>query len=160
MRCSKCKKPKRATAFYKKASNKSGYDSRCKKCVSEYFHGRRQTKKQNGFCGCGKRPRAGYSVCAACLKRRQVYDRKLKQDAVDAYGGRCLCPCGCTVAEFEFLTIDHPEGKGTQHRKETGGGYHFYKWLRKRNYPKGYRVLCWNCNCSRGMYGFCPREAH
>ena len=28
----------------------------------------------------------------------------------------------------------------------------------RNNYPVGFRVLCWNCNCSIGMYGECPHQ--
>ncbi len=28
---------------------------------------------------------------------------------------------------------------------------------KKDNYPKNdFRILCWNCNCSRGFSGYCP----
>jgi hypothetical protein len=30
--------------------------------------------------------------------------------------------------------------------------------LRRDNYPDGYRVLCANCNFSRGIHGYCPHE--
>lgn len=157
--CGICKQDKPANNFNKKAGRPKGRDSRCKSCVSTYFRERRRNKKKVGLCGCGQVPEIGYSVCKACLAKRYLYNRKLKQDAIDAYGGQCKCGCGCLIKDYEFLTIDHKNGGGTKHRKETGGGYHFYRWLRKNGYPEGFRVLCWNCNCSHGIYGYCPRSS-
>jgi len=67
---------------------------------------------------------------------------------------RCEC-CGETL--IEFLGIDHINGGGSRHRKEIKGG-DICSWLKTRNFPKGYRVLCYNCNLSRGFYGYCPHE--
>lgn len=89
--------------------------------------------------------------------------RKLKDAALNAYGGpRCVC---CGESLVEFLTIDHVNNDGAAHRREIftqsgrpGGGSNFYNWLRRNNYPSGYRVLCYNCNCARGAYGYCPHD--
>lgn len=81
---------------------------------------------------------------------------KIKTDTISAYGGKCSC---CGETELRFLTIDHMEGNGREHRKKIGRGWRFYIWLSKRGYPtKGYRLLCYNCNCARGQYGECPHE--
>lgn len=42
------------------------------------------------------------------------------------------------------LTIDHLEGGGVKHRKETRY-WSFYKWLARQGYPTGFQVLCMNC---------------
>lgn len=84
-------------------------------------------------------------------------------------GGTPKCSCvGCCETHTEFLTIDHIDGGGGEHRRELSGpgskdkrspgGLAFYYWLRRNKYPGGFRVLCWNCNCSRGLYGYCPHE--
>jgi hypothetical protein len=85
------------------------------------------------------------------------YYRKLRHDAIMAYGGyKCACP-GCNHTEPEFLGIDHIAGGGSKHRKEIGH-HNFYWWLKHNNYPQGFRVLCHNCNLAKGLYGFCPHE--
>lgn len=92
--------------------------------------------------------------------KRRVRHWKLKLEVWENYGGaKCSC---CGVSEREFLTIDHINGGGGKHRKElrTSGSQHIYPWLKKNNYPEGFRVLCMNCNFSFGMYGFCPHEAN
>lgn len=72
-----------------------------------------------------------------------------------AYGGKCAC---CGEKRDEFLTIDHINGGGCKDRK-TRRGWTFYQWLRGQEYPKeNFRLLCWNCNCSRGFRGYCPHE--
>jgi hypothetical protein len=88
---------------------------------------------------------------------------KLKADVIDAYGGKCSC---CGEWRIEFLTIDHVDGGGTQHRialatKADGkvGGRRFYQLLRIQGYPAGYEVMCWNCNCGRQLNGgTCPHK--
>ena len=59
---------------------------------------------------------------------------------------------------LEFLTLDHIGGGGTAHRKEVGTGDKIYRWLRDNNYPKGFRVMCFNCNYAVFRYGICPHE--
>lgn len=81
----------------------------------------------------------------------------LKIEVWGHYGGKCEC---CGANNKEFLTIDHINGGGTKHRKElrASGSQHIYSWLKRNNYPEGYRVLCMNCNFSHGMYGYCPHK--
>lgn len=68
---------------------------------------------------------------------------------------RCTC---CGVQCLAFLTFEHTNGGGAQHRKETGGGG-FLSWLRKNNYPPGFEVLCYNCNMGRRINGgVCPHD--
>jgi len=61
--------------------------------------------------------------------------------------GRLECAL-CHFSDSRALEIDHIDGGGCAHRRELkrGGGHDFYHWLRKNNYPPGYRVLCRNCN--------------
>lgn len=86
--------------------------------------------------------------------------QKYRRAVIEHYGGgstpKCAC-CGETL--FEFLTIDHINGGGNQFKIKTGiKGDGLYRWLIKNNYPKGYRVLCMNCNHSYGHYGYCPHQ--
>jgi len=62
---------------------------------------------------------------------------------MDAYGGR-IC-VGCGESNINVLSIDHVNQDGHLHRKEQGGSKNFWSWLRQRNFPPGYRVLCRNC---------------
>ena len=31
-------------------------------------------------------------------------------------------------------------------------------WIKKNNFPKGFQILCHNCNQTKGYYGKCPHE--
>ena len=82
-------------------------------------------------------------------------NKKLRLNALTYYGGnppKCNC---CGEKEIKFLTIDHINGGGYQHTKRVGS---IYKWLERNNYPLGFQILCWNCNCAKGLYGKCPHE--
>jgi hypothetical protein len=89
------------------------------------------------------------------LTSAQKHRQKIKHKIFSHYGYECKC-CGDTTKEF--LTIDHINGGGTKHRKETGCGLGFYYWLIRNNFPKEYRTLCMNCNFSLGKYGYCPHR--
>ena len=87
-------------------------------------------------------------------QKRRFMDR---HSVIMSYGGyKCACPGGCSVTEDHFLTLDHIGGGGNKHRKEIGS--HIYSWLRRHNYPSGFRILCMNCNFSFGHWGFCPHQ--
>lgn len=95
------------------------------------------------------------------VKERGKKERqKLKLEVFEHYGGvppKCGC---CGEAHIEFLSIDHIAGGGEKHRRsiKKRAGINFYRWLRKNNFPKGYRVLCHNCNCALGFFGYCPHK--
>jgi hypothetical protein len=83
------------------------------------------------------------------------YKRRLKLKIIEEYGGKCVC---CGENRFEFLTIDHINGDGKQHRKELGANM-LYNWLKKNNFPKdNFQLLCMNCNFAKGHFGKCPHE--
>lgn len=84
------------------------------------------------------------------------YLHKFRQRVLNTYGNKCAC---CNESRQEFLNVDHTNNDGAAHRKITGGGHSFYKWLVKAGCPReGFRLLCSNCNFSRGRYGYCPHE--
>lgn len=88
-------------------------------------------------------------------KRSRDKNRKL---VLDHYGRKCNCP-GCDVTEEKFLSIDHINGGGSEHRKKIKrGGAGIYIWLIKNNFPDGFQILCHNCNLAKGFYGRCPHE--
>ncbi len=83
---------------------------------------------------------------------------KTKKEVLEAYGNKCVC---CGESNHEFLTIDHINNDGAKHRKEQNlhGGFSIHAWLKRNNFPKdNFQILCWNCNCAKGHYGYCPHE--
>jgi 5-methylcytosine-specific restriction endonuclease McrA len=72
------------------------------------------------------------------------------------YGGKCQC---CGETQKEFLSVDHINGGGREHKKTLGlTGDGFYRWIIKNNFPDDLRILCYNCNLSMGHLGYCPHE--
>lgn len=71
--------------------------------------------------------------------------KKVKKEVFKYYGGKCA---RCGESDFDVLTIDHKNQKGAEHRKQEGlkAGASIYRWLRNHSYPKGFRLLCYNCN--------------
>lgn len=120
-------------------------------------------------CGSNKSPHGGHGVCNKCRANRfyrenrehckevaRIRDRKRRELVLAHYGAFCRC---CNETTYEFLSIDHINGGGYKHRKEIGNfGRNFYKWLIKNNFPKGFQVLCHNCNLAKGFYGKCPHQ--
>jgi hypothetical protein len=96
----------------------------------------------------------------AHVSKRTQYNRELRQriaaEVITHYGGQCTC-CGATGD----LSIDHPNGDGSDHREELFGrrkgvsSFAFYLWLRRSGFPEGYQVLCLPCNRSKAQSGRC-----
>lgn len=85
--------------------------------------------------------------------------RKLKLECFEHYGSKCTC-CGETI--LEFLTLEHISGNGNNHRKSlfkyNVGGVHIYRWLKKEGFPKGFTILCMNCNWAKRYGKECPHK--
>lgn len=93
-------------------------------------------------------------------KRAKERSQELKIKVLSHYSGNpptCVC---CGESFVEFLSIDHMDGGGRAHceRLKMHGGFRFYRWLEKNDFPAGYRVLCMNCNFALGRFGYCPHE--
>ena len=83
--------------------------------------------------------------------RKRARHARIRADVVSHYGSKCEC---CGENTYEFLAIDHVAGDrppGAPSRSLD-----LLRWLRRHNYPAGFRLLCHNCNMSYGMYGICP----
>ena len=93
--------------------------------------------------------------------KMKEYWYRLRMQTFEAYGGQ-VCAC-CGEEGYNFLTIDHINGDGAQHRRDMGtprvSGASLYRWLRDNNYPGGFQVLCWNCNCGKARNNnVCPHK--
>ncbi len=87
------------------------------------------------------------------------YMKKITMECYEAYGG-AFCVC-CGEANFQFLTIDHINNNGAEERRRTNNasGKCLAWYLRKRGYPVGYQIMCFNCNCGRARNsGVCPHK--
>ncbi len=93
---------------------------------------------------------------------RERRNPRVKDTVFGAYGGyKCVC---CGETEKLFLTIDHINNDGANHRRKIGGkrtmaGLPFYMWLIRNNFPEGLQVLCMNCQHGKRMNnGICPHK--
>jgi len=95
------------------------------------------------------------------LKVLQYYSKRLSKSNIPC----CNC-CGLN-SHIEFLTVDHiagrqemdsePELKKLKYMSKLSGTA-LVIWIIKNNFPKGFQILCHNCNQTKGYYGKCPLE--
>jgi len=145
--CPRCRKYKLADNkhFYHDARRWDGLSLYCQEC--ELTKARKYYKKLSK------------AQLDQRLESKKAKVKELRLLILQHYGGRppkCAC---CGEQRLEFLVIDHIEGGGHRHRetvKKTGVG--FYWWIKRNGFPTGLRVLCHNCNMSRGCYGYCPHD--
>lgn len=84
------------------------------------------------------------------------YYRTVRDKVINHYSkGKNECAC-CGEKEPKFLALDHINGGGKKHRKEIK--INLYQWCLMNGYPKGFQVLCHNCNMAKGFYGKCPHK--
>jgi hypothetical protein len=76
------------------------------------------------------------------------YLRRLKEKVFSHYCRGPVRCSNCPEIRLGALTIDHVTGGGNDHRRsiKIDGGNAMYKWLKRNDYPEGFRVLCMNCN--------------
>ena len=95
------------------------------------------------------------------LEVLQYYSKRLSKSDIPC----CRC-CGENY-HVDFLALDHISGRkemdsdtklvklGYSSLKRTVG---LHKWIIENNFPKGFQILCHNCNVAKGHYGECPHE--
>lgn len=126
--------------------NKDEISKQKKKYRSEHVEEEKQRKKKY------------YEENSLELKRKhseyhKIKSREMRTQVLMHYSkGKMECNC-CGEKIFEFLTIDHINGRKGEKRKLTGLA--LIRWLIKNNLPEGFQVLCWNCNCTKGFHGVC-----
>ena len=138
-KCPTCQQEKPLAEFRPRKS-RPGYYSYCHPCMNERSRPKTPEARQ------------------ASRDRNIAYRARIRDGVLEAYGGKCEC---CGERRKEFLALDHRNGGGSKERRElasnTSGGV--YRLARDLGYPKDkYRLLCHNCNCSLGWYGYCPHK--
>lgn len=142
--CSQCGEWKDLCAYSKAPQVRSGVRAYCKVCACKY-----RNKERSKVASKKYRDKEDLEVRRA---RKRAWSRKLRLEVLTALGGHCV-NCGQTYEGF--LTIDHINNDGAAHRK-TVPSNNLYYWLRRNNYPPGFQLLCWNCNCFKGCRGVLP----
>jgi len=76
------------------------------------------------------------------INRRCYQKRKLV--VLNHYSNN-TCACAfCGIKDIRVLSIDHVEGGGREHKRQTGYNS-IYDWLLQNHLPPGFQVLCMNC---------------
>jgi ribosomal protein L37AE/L43A len=173
--CSKCGKTKTIDDFPPKA-----VDYWCSACRSEYaiglYHKQRAKLSAAELLALkdqvNERQRQRRIKRLASMSKRQLAayrdqvnrDNQKRRDEVRdivyrAYGGyKCSC---CGETEPTFLSIDHINNDGAKHKREhrLRTGEQMYRWLARNKFPKGFQVLCMNCQWGkRNNNGVCPHS--
>lgn len=115
----------------------------------------RAKRLSRGLCvKCGKNSQATPSTyCERCTEYGRRYSRMRRQEVIERYGGQCAC---CGEANHYFLTIDHVNNDGAEHRRKAGGHAKTFDEIYKTPYNPRFQLLCHNCNSAKGNYGSCP----
>lgn len=158
--CRKCGETKPLRMFECTNVERSWYRRECKTCTNRRRRNegcasraeiaRRQTYQRDYSAkhSALRVARATEWAKANPERRRQNalnYYYRLADQAIQAYGGYECSWCG--IDDPICLVLDHIENNGAEERRQFKyQGASFYKWLRDRGYPKGYQVLCMNCN--------------
>lgn len=150
--CKSCGHEKPLTSFPKRtkgqgATPKTQRQTKCRKCVKA----KRSADSKCQLCGgevtgrfCERCKEYNRSHSTACRAR-------LRATVLAAYGGKCAY---CGESRQLFLTIDHKNNDGAQHRRQWGGSTNrTYAWLKKNGFPTGFQVACFNCNCGKAIAG-------
>lgn len=98
-----------------------------------------------------RRRRLANPVATREHDRSKLRRRKIEVLSVYANGDpQCVL---CSERRLGALTLDHIKGDGSAHRRSFSGinkgglsSGRLYLWLKKNDFPAGYRVLCSNCN--------------
>ena len=150
----------------------------CLACLEhrrEYQRAKRTQLKKNNLCiGCrAQPPTQNRARCVDCLRMSRSYSKRyrlandvavkeakqkhyniIRNEVFTAYGNQCAC---CGEIEFPFLAIDHINGIVQEGQKKKMG-IELCVWLRKHNFPSGYRILCHNCNAAVRWGQICPHQ--
>jgi hypothetical protein len=112
------------------------------------------TAVEAGKCvKCANPARKGNRLCEHHLELVRLKDAQDRDVVLAHYNNCCAC---CGEATKEFLTIDHINNDGADHRREVGRK--ICAWLIRNNFPPGFQVLCANCNHAKAYYGQCPHR--
>lgn len=130
-----------------------------KDCLKRFYAKRRK----NGLCiRCGLPAEPRHTHCVPCGHKMSLAHSNrlnhLRALVIDGYGGRCAC-CGETLREF--MSIDHVGHRACDEIKIFGRNLtttELCHLILKENFPSRFQILCFNCNMSLGIFGYCPHH--
>lgn len=154
--CTKCELNLPLSEFHKRPCVGSilKLHSWCKKCSAITSKNRQKTEQ----CKVINRRRAKIyrngKGRESCLNRRAALRARDKEACINMYSNGDACCAYCGIADMDVLCLDHIDDNGSQWRREKRhpNGSHLYMWLRQREYPCGFQVLCMNCNFRKMIF--------
>lgn len=155
VRCGTCGETKPSTEFYADRSKRHGHATVCKDCTKARSAKRTSDPETRDQALAYMRD---YAKRPEIVERRRQREAEDRQKVIELYGGACAC---CGEREPAFLTLDHVEGDGAAHRAADPLAGSIVKWHRRHGFKRSdrFQLLCWNCNCAKGIRGACPHEA-
>ncbi len=117
-----------------------------KKSLDYYYSHREEIRERRN-----KRPEEKVKKLSIYLKS---WRRKVKEAVLTHYSHLDSPICKrCGITDIDVLCLDHILADGAKQKKELfghrAGGMFVYRWVQKNDYPKGYQVLCANCNLKK-----------
>ena len=91
--------------------------------------------------------------CDGLIKTARRHE--LRRQVVSLLGGVCACP-GCGEDRPWFLTIDHTDNDGAEHRRNTKSVVTRYREILTGECNYKVQLLCYNCNGAKEVFGSCP----
>ena len=69
-----------------------------------------------------------------------------------------ICAC-CRIDDIRFLTLDHIDGrKHLPKREQKLKTLPLWRHIKNTGFPKGYQILCYNCNIAKGTSLYYPHQ--
>lgn len=154
--CSRCKTSKKINRFYKNNYNKDGLQNYCKDCHRIWSRLNERNIRKTNPEKLRERAKKFYDKNPYKYKEYNKTERqRVRNKVINGYGGKCSC---CGESEYMFLALDHVNGGGNYIRKKSRNNLKCYRDAINRDFPSDYQLLCHNCNCAKGFYGFCPHN--
>lgn len=150
---------------YKKQYYLDNRERELERCV-EYYQNHKEQKKEYGR-SYRQKPEVKKRRLESARQRRKENPEKLREyqhkrnqnirmEVIKYYSnGKMACKC-CNEMELKFLTVDHINNNGAEHRRTDKSARTICSWLYTHNFPEGFQILCMNCNFAKGKYGKCP----
>lgn len=88
------------------------------------------------------------------LAKQREYRQRAKLEALTHYSIVEYPICAlCGITDMDILCLDHINNDGSKQRAERGDplGKNLYYYLKKKGFPDGFQVLCFNCNMKKRM---------
>jgi hypothetical protein len=162
--CKSCRKTKyeqspKRKAYTKDYNKRNSGKIRVKHAIFRADHREELLEKHREYHATHKEQEAEYRAKNRDKHNRSDKERKqqLKLYVISLYGGHCdLCgPANPDAWNPEFLTLDHVNGDGAEHRRAVGrsAGYKIYAEVLALGVPdfSRFRLLCWNHNDETGI---------